>query len=309
MLKGEHFQNHCEPGDLLSRCPGVTPSRRWRNRAFSCVNLTPVHASVRCQCLHSLFLFLCSHTLLVYRLGLGCASWVSKIMNTACCATFSVTCCNTKLADKIPVSQSCADYWTWRVVTWHEKAVSCVLVCTLVITTALSLTVRLTTQQTVMATICHTGVLMVTYFCYSSLTVRLTTQSTVNWWTASSNRPTRFDTQVRLRQTLAYTREPPPLALTLMSQLLVCRVGQNRVFKLYMTVYSVISLLRIPYIHHTYMAWANPNFVWCLTPDPVLLLHPQAAGTKCLVYLKPIASCQWMDLVSIRGGGHCYYRL
>jgi hypothetical protein len=37
------------------------------------------------------------------------------------------------------------------------------------------------------------------------------------------------------------------------------RVGQNRIYTPYMTVYLVISLPKIPYIHRTYMVLANPN--------------------------------------------------
>ena len=36
------------------------------------------------------------------------------------------------------------------------------------------------------------------------------------------------------------------------------RVGQNCMYTPYMTIYLVISLLNIPYIHHTYMVLANP---------------------------------------------------
>ena len=37
------------------------------------------------------------------------------------------------------------------------------------------------------------------------------------------------------------------------------RVGQNRLYTPYMTVYLVISLPKIPYIHRIYMVLANPN--------------------------------------------------
>jgi hypothetical protein len=39
---------------------------------------------------------------------------------------------------------------------------------------------------------------------------------------------------------------------------LICRVGQNRIYTPYMTVYLVISLPKIPYIHRIYMVLANP---------------------------------------------------
>jgi len=40
-------------------------------------------------------------------------------------------------------------------------------------------------------------------------------------------------------------------------------VGQNRVHAPYMTVYLVIPLPNIPYIHHIYMVMANPTYLIC----------------------------------------------
>ena len=42
----------------------------------------------------------------------------------------------------------------------------------------------------------------------------------------------------------------------------VCRVGQNRVYTPYMTVYSIISLPNIPYTRLKCMVLANPTGVW-----------------------------------------------
>ena len=39
------------------------------------------------------------------------------------------------------------------------------------------------------------------------------------------------------------------------------RVGQNRIYTPCMTVYSVISLPKIPYIHRIYMVLANPTYM------------------------------------------------
>ena len=41
----------------------------------------------------------------------------------------------------------------------------------------------------------------------------------------------------------------------------MCRVGQNRIYSPYMTVYLVISLPKIPHIHRIYMVLANPTHV------------------------------------------------
>ena len=41
----------------------------------------------------------------------------------------------------------------------------------------------------------------------------------------------------------------------------MCKVGQNRIYTPYMTVYLVISQPKIPYIHRIYMVMANPTHV------------------------------------------------
>ena len=45
------------------------------------------------------------------------------------------------------------------------------------------------------------------------------------------------------------------------------RVGQNRIYTPYMTVFLVISLPKIPYIHRIFMVLANP------TQEALRLLH------------------------------------
>jgi hypothetical protein len=42
------------------------------------------------------------------------------------------------------------------------------------------------------------------------------------------------------------------------ASLFINRVGQNRIYTPYMTVYLVIFLPKIPYIHRMYMVLANP---------------------------------------------------
>ena len=41
---------------------------------------------------------------------------------------------------------------------------------------------------------------------------------------------------------------------------LLSRIGQNRIYTPYMTVYLVIFLPKLPYIHRIYMVLANPNY-------------------------------------------------
>jgi hypothetical protein len=39
----------------------------------------------------------------------------------------------------------------------------------------------------------------------------------------------------------------------------ICRVGQNHIYTTYMTVYLMISLSELLYIHRIYMVLANPK--------------------------------------------------
>jgi hypothetical protein len=51
------------------------------------------------------------------------------------------------------------------------------------------------------------------------------------------------------------------LALSITTSFITCcfiKVGQNRIYTPYMTVFLVISLPKILYIHRTYMVLANP---------------------------------------------------
>jgi hypothetical protein len=52
---------------------------------------------------------------------------------------------------------------------------------------------------------------------------------------------------------------PPNLSRQKHTKHITCRVGQNLVYTPYMTVYLMISLPTIPYIHRIYMVLANPN--------------------------------------------------
>ena len=56
------------------------------------------------------------------------------------------------------------------------------------------------------------------------------------------------------------------------------RVGQNRMYAPYMTVYLVISLPKLPYTHRVYMVLANP--IHARTSFP-------AAHASCAVGLGP----------------------
>ena len=69
------------------------------------------------------------------------------------------------------------------------------------------------------------------------------------------------------------------------------RVGQNRIYTPYTTVYLVISLPKLPYIHRTYMVLANPtNAVFkeqcCCIPT-----HPRTYPRTYLSWHKPKGTC------------------
>jgi hypothetical protein len=55
----------------------------------------------------------------------------------------------------------------------------------------------------------------------------------------------------------------------------ICRVGQNRIYTPYMTVYMVNSLPKLPYTHRIYMVLANPSHLQCGSVSilPVCLLQ------------------------------------
>jgi hypothetical protein len=59
-------------------------------------------------------------------------------------------------------------------------------------------------------------------------------------------------------------------------QLQVCRVGQNRIYTPYMTVYLVDSLQKIPYMHRIYIyiyiyIWFWPTLQVCVN-HPLIML-------------------------------------
>ena len=71
--------------------------------------------------------------------------------------------------------------------------------------------------------------------------------------------PTLLGKEVCERATLS-------CALPLYSFVII-RVGQNRIYAPYMTVYLVIFQPQIPYIHRIYMVLANPSHVCCFVAD------------------------------------------
>ena len=60
----------------------------------------------------------------------------------------------------------------------------------------------------------------------------------------------------------------------------LCRVGQNRTYIPYMTVYLVISLQKLPYIHRIYMVLGQPYACASGIDVAVVGLHTHAR-TSC----------------------------
>ena len=60
----------------------------------------------------------------------------------------------------------------------------------------------------------------------------------------------------------------------------ICRVGQNLIYAPYMTVYLVISMPKIPYIHRTYMVPANPTDMHVHAIDLCMFMQSTRAFSK-----------------------------
>ena len=67
---------------------------------------------------------------------------------------------------------------------------------------------------------------------------------------------------------------------------IICRVGQNRIYTPYMTVFLVISLPKIPYIHRINMVLANPNYYMALAHRQTG--NEQDGNAGCTTYVRVI---------------------
>jgi len=65
------------------------------------------------------------------------------------------------------------------------------------------------------------------------------------------------------------------------------RVGQNRIYTPYMTVYLVISLPKIPYVNRVYMVLANPTYAGLLEGTLLIIVTFQSQAHP----LKPLLRC------------------
>jgi hypothetical protein len=61
----------------------------------------------------------------------------------------------------------------------------------------------------------------------------------------------------------------------------ITRVGQNRIYTPYMTIYLMISLPKIPYIHRIYMVLASPRHNSGLVA-PTAAARAMSLPYKCL---------------------------
>jgi hypothetical protein len=63
---------------------------------------------------------------------------------------------------------------------------------------------------------------------------------------------------------------------------IVCKVGQNRIYAQYMTVYFVISLPKIPFMHRIYI-WFWPSLIVCIGHPVLHLLLVQGLRNLAIV--------------------------
>jgi hypothetical protein len=68
----------------------------------------------------------------------------------------------------------------------------------------------------------------------------------------------------------------------------ICRVGQNRIYAPYMTVYLVISLLKTLYIHRIYMVLANPTHLIVWKDQSVFAGSETIIGLARTIYIRCI---------------------
>ena len=73
----------------------------------------------------------------------------------------------------------------------------------------------------------------------------------------------------------------------------ISRIGQNRIYTPYMTVYLMISLPKIPYIHRIYMVLANPKYFWQGN-------YPIYSHVRC-IYVYTVLANPTCDLRRIQG--------
>ena len=64
----------------------------------------------------------------------------------------------------------------------------------------------------------------------------------------------------------------------------MCRVGQNRIYTPYMTVYMVISLPKILYTHRIYVLLANPMHMQVEKNMTVRERQGRERGTMCVTF-------------------------
>ena len=99
-------------------------------------------------------------------------------------------------------------------------------------------------------------------------------------------------------------------------QLSMCRVGRNRIYTPYMTVYLVISLPKTPHIHRIYMVLANPKYVCTLTrvyccvqpcKGEFFVVNSNRTNNCTYIYIHiHIHICMSVILVYLKGRRSCY---
>jgi hypothetical protein len=63
----------------------------------------------------------------------------------------------------------------------------------------------------------------------------------------------------------------------------MCRAGQNHIYAPYMTVYFVISLLKLPYIHRIYIIYGSGQ-PYIYTYKCMVLANPRHVSRQTIAY-------------------------
>jgi hypothetical protein len=86
----------------------------------------------------------------------------------------------------------------------------------------------------------------------------------------------------------------------------ICRVGQNRIYTPYMTVYMVISLPNIPYTHRIYVVLANPSYLFWLGWSTIARLAKYWWTLRLLFAQKILQKCLPKAKIHRVGQNHIY---
>ena len=89
---------------------------------------------------------------------------------------------------------------------------------------------------------------------------------------------------------------PDPQAETFTGGLNTLRVGQNRLYTLYVTIYLVIPLPDIPYMHRIFMVLANPNNTMLCLSSPSITVYTITSRKSHGLQAASVCVQTWWDI-------------